>query len=50
MSDWRIRHEDVDGHDAQAPYSVERPLSSRPCLWSVANTAESENLKGQMVS
>jgi hypothetical protein len=30
MSDWRIRHEDVDGRDAQSTVVVKRMLLSRP--------------------
>ena len=30
MSDWRIRHEDADGRDAQSTVVVKRMLLSRP--------------------
>ena len=34
MSDWRIRHEDADGRDANRPVVVKRMLLSRPYTWS----------------
>ena len=41
MSDWRIRHRDADGRDAQSVAQLSREAAIvQPYSWSAANTAE----------